>query len=91
MNLPNLPRLYAIQGGANSLCMPRNAPPGRVHQDNDGHPPVRQILLVSDVLVGREQNIETGLLRTVQQVAVFQTVPAVLRRQFDLMADKPTA
>ena len=56
-----------------------------------GHSPVRHVLLLSDALVCRDQDLETGLFSPVQQDPVGQGIPAVLPSLFDDMAKELAA
>ena len=53
-----------------------NHRPRRIAKDDDGDPAALQILLVTDILIGREQEIEPSFLRSLQERAVGQFIPS---------------
>jgi hypothetical protein len=57
--------------------------PSRIAEDNDCNDPIREILLVADVLVGGHKDIKCGFFRGCQKFAVAQRIPAKVFRLFD--------
>jgi hypothetical protein len=47
-------------------------------EENDCDPAFGQVLLVADILIGREKDIEAGILRGEDQISILETVPTLL-------------
>ena len=79
----------AWRGGINGLCHAFNlafdARPTGCRQHNNCDLTTREVLLISEILVGRDQNGKAALFGLVQQFTVFQIVPAKLKGRRDLM------
>jgi hypothetical protein len=61
---------------------PDQFPPGFV-EDDDGDLTAGQILLVTDVSIGRDKDIESGCFGSVQEFTVPESVPATRTGFFD--------
>jgi hypothetical protein len=68
-----------VHGQGNAVKIPPHNPPGRVPEYNNGYFSPRQILLMPDSLVGREQNVETRGLSHVEQPSRAQRISARLK------------
>lgn len=81
--------ITAWRGGINGLCHAFNlafdARPTGCGQHNDCDLATREVLLISEILVGRNQNGKAAFFGLLQQVAVFQIVPTKLEGCRDLM------
>lgn len=49
--------------------------PSRVAEDDDGEPPARHVLLISQVAISGEEYVESRGFRRQKQLAVSQSVP----------------
>jgi hypothetical protein len=59
-----------------------------IDRHDNGNSAARKILLVPNVLVGRQQQFVAGFLGLAQQIAVLECVPADLASERNLMPDK---
>ncbi len=57
-----------------------------VTEDDERNFPLCKVLLISDILVGAEKHVVSGFLGLLNEVAVFQFVPADPPRKGDFMA-----
>jgi hypothetical protein len=57
-------------GGNDPVKMLPDKPPRRVAKNNDGDSPAGKVLLVTHVLVGRQQQIEAGAIGQLKQFSV---------------------
>ena len=69
----------------NLVEMPPDEPPRRITKYDNRDPPITEILLIAHILVGREQQIETRILRQLQQRSVCDPLPAKLPGLGDLV------
>ena len=83
--------LNPFQRLSDDRCSPRYTIPIGVHQHHYGNSSVRQVLLVSEVLVGGDQHLETGFFGSIQQVPIRQSVPPESSGLFDFMVREATA
>lgn len=81
--------ITARRGGIDGLCHAFNlvfdARPAGCGQHNNGDCATCEVLLVAEILVGRNQNRKAAFLGLLQQVAIFQIVPTKLEGRRDLM------
>lgn len=64
--------------------------PLRAAKDNDGNVPRCQVLLISQILVRSDEHLKSGRLGYVQQFAILERVPTLLRgRSNDVAFQKP--
>jgi hypothetical protein len=75
-NLGIAARCRCVYGCDDAVHVPVNGWPLGVAKDHDGNPASFEILLVSDVLIGGEQDLESGFLGRFQQFAVAQICPS---------------
>src|SRR5205807_648720 len=66
--------------GSIATAMQTHYRPLRVRKHQNGNLAASQVLLILDILVCREQYLEAGRLRGVQQITVRDLVPAALSR-----------
>jgi len=89
--LPGAARSYRrpdrLKGGRGAS---KNGPINR-RQDDQGQLTAFEVLLIREVLVSRYHGLKVALLRSRQEIAVFQFVPAHLSRRADFMAFQVTA
>ena len=83
LNLDKTAWLCCGHGGSDfRKSMPDKFPPGLVEND-DGALTAGQILLVTDVSIGRDKDIESGCFGSVQKFTVPESVPATRTGFFD--------
>ncbi len=63
-------RFCRVHCNHNSVNVELHSGPLGITQHDNCNPTARQVLLVLDVLVGREQDIESGFFRRREQIAV---------------------
>lgn len=68
-----------------------NARPAGSRQHDHRDLTTREVLLISQILVGRDQNRKAALFGFLQQFTVFQIVPTKLKGRRDLMDRKVLA
>ena len=74
-----------IDGLCHAFNHALDARPTRCGQYNNCYFAAREILLISEILVGRDQNGKAVLFGFLQQLAIFQIVPTELKGRDDLM------
>lgn len=74
--------IEGLGDGANMLF---DADPTRRANNDDRNPAPGQVLLVSQILVGRDQHIESGALGLIEEFAICQRAPGKLQSGADLM------
>ena len=72
--------LCRVHRGSNAAEMQTHHRPLRVFKHQNGDLAASQVLLILDILVCREQYLEAGRLRGIQQITVRDLVPAALSR-----------
>ena len=72
--------LCRVHRGSNAAEMQTHYRPLRVRKHQNGNLAASQVLLILDILVCREQYLEAGRLRGIQQITVRELVPAALSR-----------
>ncbi len=82
----HLPALNEVDGRGDSMCYQPQAGPVIGGQNNQGQTSTGEVLLIADVLVASHQDPEARLFRRVQQLAIFQSLPAQLVRTRYLMS-----
>jgi len=83
LNLDKTALLRRGYGGSDfPKSTPDKFPPGFV-EDDDGDLTAGQILLVTDVSIGRDKDIESGCFGSVQKFTVPESVPATRTGFFD--------
>jgi hypothetical protein len=66
-----------VHSGDNEFSVPAQSGPLLLaDHDKCNSPPAFQVLLVTHVLVGREQNLEISILRSCYQLAISKSVPS---------------
>lgn len=71
----HLAPLYEINGGGDSGGHWLQTRPVVCREDDNRDFAMREILLIADVLVARDQHVESGPLRLIQQRTVVQALP----------------
>ena len=74
--------------GRNITAHQTNTRPTRRAQHHDSDASRGQILLIPEILVGRDHDRKSGRFRRAEQVAVREPRPATLVRRLDLVADQ---
>jgi len=72
--------LCRVHRGSNAAEMQTHYRPLRVRKHQNGDLAASQVLLILDILVCREQYLEAGRFRDIQQITVRELVPAALSR-----------
>lgn len=87
--------IAAWRGGINRLChtfhCSFDARPTGGRQHHNGDRATREVLLISEILVGCDQNGKTAFFRFVQQLTVFQMIPTQLKGRRHVMGGKVLA
>ena len=92
VDFPQLTGLYPLKGVADGFRLPRYARPCGVHQDDYGHSPIGQVLLVSDALIGGDQDLVSRLPQPGPARPRWTRCPShVLAGHFDLVAEELAA
>lgn len=71
--------LGCSDGFDDTVNMELNLRPLLAAQDDDGNSAASNILLIAHVSIGGEHDIESRCLGRIQQIAVFEAVPSLLR------------
>ena len=70
-------------------CAP-DSRPTRGRQYHDGHAPIREVLLIAEISIGRDQHDKAVGLGRIEQTTVLQLSPATLICRGDLMVGQET-
>jgi hypothetical protein len=71
-------RCCGVHGGNDPFNVSAQGRPLLVSENDESDSPARQVLLVANVLVGRQQNVKTCRLRDRYQFAVNKPIPSAL-------------
>lgn len=66
--------------------MAPDQPPRGSPQNNEGDLPAAQVLLVSNILISRQQNVEPCVLRQSEQISIGDPLPSQFPGLSNLMA-----